>query len=123
MTRILLIGLGGALGSIMRYGVSEGFRVVGPANFPWGTLTVNIAGCFVIGVLMAVFAGPIALREDLKLCILVGVLGGFTTFSAFARETLAMVHEQRYWPAAVYVLLSNCLGMAAVWFGHFVARR
>lgn len=91
--------------------------------FPVGTLVVNVSGCLLIGVLVVLLAGPSLGREWVRLAVLVGVLGGFTTFSAFGRETFGMIHDGR-WPAAmVYVLVSNLAGFGAVWLGHSLATR
>ena len=91
MTQILLVALGGAAGSVARYGVGVLAARLFSLDFPWGTLAVNLAGCLAIGALGAWFAAQAPGREAIKLAVLVGVLGGFTTFSAFARETVELI--------------------------------
>ena len=122
MTRILLIALGGAAGSVLRYGVSEAMRTYTPGTFPWGTLLVNITGCFAIGLLAALFAGPVPVREEVRLCILVGVLGGYTTFSSFSLETFTLIRDNQPGAAFLYSIGSVILGLAATWAGVQLAR-
>ena len=120
---ILLIVIGAAIGAPLRYLTDRFVQSRHDSVFPWGTLTVNVTGCLAIGLLAAAFSGSAIVREDLRLFLFVGVLGGYTTFSAFGRETIEMLHANRYAPAAAYVLLSNALGLAAVWFGHAILRK
>lgn len=117
MGKILLIAAGGAVGAALRYGVAAPLqRPIGDA-FPVGTLTVNVLGCFLIGLLATLFAGPIPLKEEHRLALLVGVLGGFTTFSAFALEALSLVQRGHPGRAAAYVVGTNLLCLAACWAG------
>ncbi len=119
MLKIALIGLGGALGSLLRYALAS--ALAGPAGprFPLSTLLVNVSGCFAIGVLATALApgGAWPVREDLRLGILVGVLGGYTTFSSFGLETVNLLRAGMTAEAIAYVALSNFLGLAAVWLG------
>jgi CrcB protein len=125
MTRFLIIGLGGALGSMARYGVGlAAMRLAPGAAWPWGTLSVNVIG----GLLMGLLAGWVGLRagagqESLRLFAGVGLLGGFTTFSAFSLETVQMIERREHGLAAAYVLLSVVLAVAAVFAGLMLARR
>lgn len=122
MTRLLLVGLGGAAGSMLRYGLSVGFERVRAGSLPWATLLVNVSGCFAIGLLATLFAGPTPLREDHRLALLAGLLGGYTTFSAFAWQSVEMARDGKPWLAGAYVVATNalCLGGAAL--GWVVAR-
>jgi CrcB protein len=129
MYKLLLIGLGGALGSVLRYliggwiqrGASSGGAV---GTFPVGTLVVNVSGCFVIGVLAVVLLGDRWLvRPEYRDAILIGVLGGYTTFSSFGLETFAKANEQHWGAAALNIVLSNGLGLLAVWLGYRLAQR
>jgi CrcB protein len=123
MTKILLIALGGAVGATLRYVIAgwgqERFDPQG--SFPVGTLIVNVLGCFAIGFLMIAAADrvPVHVRTGL----LVGVLGGFTTFSTFGYETFALAGEHQPLRAAGNVILSVTLGLVAVWFGYRLAER
>ncbi len=112
-----LIAVGGGLGSVLRYLVSGWGQRLSSGTFPWGTLIVNIAGCFFIGLLNALFSGPLLIRQEYRVAILVGVLGGFTTFSAFGWETVSLATDGGTARALLNVLLSVGLGLTAVWFG------
>lgn len=121
MTKILLIAAGGAVGSTLRYLLAASIqRPLGDA-FPAGALVVNVAGCFLIGLLATLFADPVPLKEEHRLAILVGVLGGFTTFSAFALDALTLVQRGHTARAAAYVVGTNVLCLAACWAGWRVA--
>jgi CrcB protein len=124
MVRLVLwIALGGGLGSVARFLLTLWTQPVRPGlpltNFPVGTLIVNVTGCLAIGILHAVFyGGPQANeRPELRAFLMIGVLGGYTTFSSFGRETLNLIGNQQFGAAAAYVLLSNVLGLGAVWAG------
>ncbi len=118
MTQILFVALGGALGSLARYGVGlAAARWFGLA-FPWGTLAVNVIGGFAMGVLAA-RTGPN--DEALRLLLGVGLLGGFTTFSAFSLETVRLL-EQSPAQGALYVAASLVLSVGACWAGLVLGR-
>jgi len=125
MTRLLLVALGGALGSMARYGVALGAARLFPAStWPWGTLAVNVVGGLVMGLLvgwMGLRAG--AGQETVRVFAAVGLLGGFTTFSAFSLETVLMIERREYGLAGAYVLLSVVLAVAALMAGLILARR
>ena len=128
MLKFLLIAVGGAVGSILRYLVHGSVqRWVDPlddgAVFPLGTLTVNVLGCLVIGMLTALFSGPWPLREEYRIGLTVGLLGGFTTFSTFGLESFGLVNQGNLRLALVYVLASCLLGFAAVLVGYRVVTR
>jgi CrcB protein len=110
----IAVGVGGALGAMARHGVGlVAMRALGP-NFPWGTLTVNVAGGFAMGL----FAAWMASREPhgafLRSFVAVGLLGGFTTFSAFALEAVTLWRDRSAGIAAIYVLASVLLSIAAL---------
>lgn len=125
MTRLLLVAIGGALGSMARYGVGLGAARLFPAStWPWGTLTVNVVGGLVMGLLvgwMGLRAG--SGQETVRVFAAVGVLGGFTTFSAFSLETALMIERREYGLAGACVLLSVVLAVAALMAGLMLARR
>lgn len=112
---ILLVGLGGGIGSVCRYWVSLAL----PArNFPLATLAVNISGCFLIGM---VFAGSVkqeGLADTWKLFLATGICGGFTTFSAFSVENLGMLQSGKTGMAFLYIIVSVVLGIAATFAGY-----
>jgi len=124
MTRLLIVGLGGALGSMARYGTGLAVaRLMPGAAWPWATLMVNGVG----GLLMGLLAGWLAQRgsggDGLRLFAAVGLLGGFTTFSAFSLETALMIERRQFGLAAGYVGLSIVLAVAALFLGLMIARR
>jgi len=120
MLKILWIACGGGIGSVLRYLMQYSVQgLVGP-TFPLGTLLVNVLGCLALGTLAAVFAGPIVVREEIRLGLTVGVLGGFTTFSTFGLETFDIASRGDEWSwmlAAANVVLSCGLGLLAIWAG------
>ena len=121
MTRYLLIACGGAAGSVLRYLVAGWGQRLTAGVFPVGTLLVNVTGCLLIGYVGTLLAGPAIVREEYRLALLVGFLGGFTTFSTFGYENWALMSDREWGLAGANVLLSNVLGLAAVWLGNRLA--
>ncbi|TAJ60685.1 fluoride efflux transporter CrcB [Brevundimonas sp.] len=125
MTRFLIVAAGGALGAVARYGVGVWAQRLFPAaQWPWATLTVNVVG----GLLMGLLAGWLAFRggahsESIRLFAAVGVLGGFTTFSAFSLEAALMIERRQLAMAGGYVAVSVALSVLALFIGLMVARR
>ncbi|MEM6626926.1 MAG: fluoride efflux transporter CrcB [Pseudomonadota bacterium] len=123
MTSFLLVAAGGALGAMARYGVSmAALRTLGP-GWPHGTFAANIVGSLLMGLLAGWFAFRGEGAQDWRLFLGTGVLGGFTTFSAFSLETALMVERKAYSDAAIYALGSVALGVAALFAGLYLARR
>ncbi|HYD88350.1 MAG TPA: fluoride efflux transporter CrcB [Vitreimonas sp.] len=118
MMQVLLVAAGGAIGAVARYGVGVGAAGLFGLAFPWGTLIVNVVGCLAMGVLAA-RVGPE--QESLRLALGVGVLGGFTTFSAFSLETVRLMQHQPGL-SAIYVLASVLLSVGACWAGLSLGR-
>lgn len=114
MWMLLAIGLGGAVGAIARY--SLGLLFVGQ-TFPWGTLTINVAGSFIIGALWSLCGEQDWFLSWGRGFLLVGILGGFTTFSAFSLETLLLINNGRIAVATTYVMASVGLCLLSVWLG------
>lgn len=108
--KLLLVFVGAGCGGVCRYLLD---RVIPQEAFPWGTLAVNVTGCFAIGLLYPLLAD----REPWRLLLAVGLLGGYTTFSAFSRETVSLLQAGRPGAAAGYVLLSVVISLAATWAG------
>jgi fluoride exporter len=123
MSSIILVGIGSLVGGILRYGLNTWVhRVLGSPWFPFGTLAVNVLGCLVIGVLTGLAEGLATLGSQMRLFIFVGVLGGFTTFSAFALESYGLARDTHHGAALVNIGLQVILGLLAVWMGHLAGR-
>jgi fluoride exporter len=122
MINVLFIGIGGALGSVARYLVSGWVQALTRSvNFPFGTLTVNVVGCFVIGFLAQLAEARGVFTSEARAFIFIGILGGFTTFSSFGNETYNLVHGGELMSALVNVGANVILGLLAVWVGHLSA--
>ena len=124
MITYLWIGIGGALGSMARYG--SGRLVAGwiGETFPWGTLFINILGSFVIGAFATLTLGPDArlqVAPDLRQFVIVGVCGGYTTFSSFSLQTLNLVRAGDMLAAGLNIVGSVALCLIAVWLGYLAA--
>jgi len=120
----LFVALGGALGSVLRFWLSTQFeRRLGEA-FPWGTIAVNVTGSFLIGLCFALkdAAGQPLLGPSARALVIVGVLGGYTTFSAFSLQTLNLFRNGQPGLAAANILLSVFACLLAVWLGHLTAQ-
>lgn len=115
----VLVGLGGAVGSVLRYAVSLAFAT---SSFPYATLLVNLTGCLLIGLALPAWNRAPVLSDHLRLILVVGFLGGFTTFSAFGHET-AVLLQQNPLRAAVNVVANVTVGLGAVLFGRAIAVR
>jgi CrcB protein len=122
MSNIFLVGIGGFVGSVLRYLVGGFFQQAG-RDFPLGTLVVNVVGCFVIGFLSHLAEGNGMFGSQSRSFVFVGVLGGFTTFSSFGNETLKLALENQMTNAFANVGANVILGLIAVWLGHMLAAR
>jgi fluoride exporter len=119
------IAIGGALGSIARYWVSEVAAVMVGETFPWGTIFINITGSFVIGF-AATSMGPdgrMSVGTTARQFVMVGICGGYTTFSTFSLQTFNLVNNGAWIAAASNIVLSVALCLIAVWAGHVLATR
>jgi CrcB protein len=122
MTRLLLVGIGGFTGSIARYWLSGVAQAqLGPV-FPWGTLAVNVLGCFAIGALAQLAELRGGISTEAHALLVVGFLGGFTTFSAFGNDTLQLLRAHGSLLAASNVAAQIVLGLGAVWAGRSAAQ-
>jgi CrcB protein len=122
MGLILSIAAGGALGAVARYAVMTRTGQLLGLGFPMGTLIVNIAGSFLLGVLIEFIALKWSPGEDMRAFLVVGVLGSFTTFSTFSLELVALIERGSYWPAAFYVAISVVAAVAALFGGMVLFR-
>lgn len=119
--RLLLVGVGGGLGSMLRYAIGLAAAGLGPGGFPMATLIVNVAGCTAIGVLSGLAQRPAGVSADSWALLVTGFLGGFTTFSAFGLETTLLLERER-WLAAANIVLQLLLGIGGVFAGRALAR-
>ena len=117
---ILLVGTGSFFGGIARYLVSLGMKGMG-STFPWATMTANIVGCLLIGLLWATF-NRVNASSQLNLLLIVGFCGGFTTFSTFSKESLCLLQAGNYSTFILYALGSVVLGIVAVALGYALAK-
>ena len=118
MKNLLLIGLGGFIGSIARFLVSRLNNRVEWFSIPLGTLTVNVAGSFLIGFLIGISEKSPILTVELRMFLMVGLCGGFTTFSSFTGENLMLMRNGQFFPLFLYTGLSILLGFTAVYLGY-----
>jgi CrcB protein len=118
MTDVFLVGIGGSLGAMARYLLSRFVQAqVGPA-FPFGTLAVNLIGCLIIGALSQIAEARNVLTPQSRAFVFAGILGGFTTFSSFANETMVLARADQHLLAVLNVGLHVVLGLGAVWLGR-----
>jgi len=121
MIKLLLVGLAGLVGTLSRYWLSGAVsRRYGDA-FPFGTLLVNLLGCFLVGLLFYFFQER-SVNETLRSVILIGLLGGFTTFSSFGLQTFTMLQDGEFGLAALNIAASNLIGLFLVWAGYTLAK-
>lgn len=121
MKILLLIGTGSFIGGVLRYLISFPLLHKYPHGYPWGTLLVNILGCFVIGLLYG-YAERWNFPKEWRLFLATGILGGFTTFSSFSNETVTLFNNGYYIYAVSYVLTSVVIGIAATFLGLYLIK-
>jgi len=121
VAKVLLIGVGGFIGSIARYWLSGLVQERTAGTFPFGTLAVNVLGCLFIGVLSELADARAFLSAEARACAVVGILGGFTTFSAFGNETVNLLRDRDWGLAGWNVMAHVALAIGAVWLGRTAA--
>ena len=122
MMNLLWVAAGGALGAVVRYLVSMQIAAETGARFPWGTLTVNMIGCLVIGMMWSVTEHKTA-SEGLLLFLIVGMIGSFTTFSTYGLEGIQLIQSGKWLAGFGYVLISNIAGLLLVLIGKLFLDR
>jgi len=118
---LLIVGTGSFIGGALRYMVSFPFMEKYPQGFPWGTLVVNLVGCFCIGLLYGL-AERLNFPKEWRLFLTTGILGGFTTFSAFSNESVTLFNNGQYVYAVSYILSSVLIGIGLTFLGVFLSR-
>jgi len=123
MLKLLIIGFGGFLGSVLRYIVSGSvYIVIGKSDFPYGTIVVNVVGCLLIGFFSGVSESRQLFNPATRLFIFVGFLGGFTTFSTFGYEVFSFMRDGQILSSLTNILLHLIFSLGAVWLGIFLAK-
>lgn len=123
MKLVLMAAAGGAIGAAGRYLVNLGAARWLGADFPWGTLTVNVLGSFAMGVLIESIALRSAVSQEVRVFLATGILGGFTTFSAFSLDFVSLLERRDYLSAASYLLGNVGLAIAALFLGLVLVRQ
>lgn len=121
MKLLFVIGTGGFIGTIFRYSLSQFIQTRVLSTFPFGTLGVNILGCFVIGLVFAL-SERTNMSAEWRLFLATGICGGFTTFSAFSNETFGLLRDGQLWYASVYIIASVLLGVLATFIGYSILK-
>ncbi|MBU1274724.1 MAG: fluoride efflux transporter CrcB [Proteobacteria bacterium] len=122
MSKLLLIALAGSLGTLARYGLGGLVHRLLPWPFPWGTLTVNLLGSFLFGLVWSLAQERFIISAEARIIILAGFMGAFTTFSTFMFETGELLRDSQWALAAGNLLLQNLVGLVAVFAGWALAR-
>ncbi|MEN6505323.1 MAG: CrcB family protein [Planctomycetaceae bacterium] len=127
MQKLMWLALAGAAGTLARYGLGGLVQrwapsEAGSAIFPWGTLAVNVLGCFLFGLVWSLGTERMAISAELRTIILIGFMGAFTTFSSFAGETSRLMAEGQWLYAGGNILLQNITGIAAMFVGYAAGR-
>ena len=120
--KLLWLALAGAVGTLSRYGLAGLVHKVAGASFPWGTVVVNLVGCFVAGLLWVLFENRWPVSGEMRVIVLVGFMGAFTTFSAFILETGELMRSAEWLRAAGNLVLQNSLGLLALFVGMALGR-
>ena len=123
MSLAIAVSLAAALGAVCRYLLDQVVQHQHDQTFPWGTFVINVSGSFLIGVLMTLLTARFEPHPAWRLFLVVGVLGGYTTFSSFEYETLQAVRDGESWMAMLYAMGSVMLGYLGVWLGAALAAR
>lgn len=119
---LLIVGLGSFCGGALRYYISTLMKSACSQGFPWGTLSVNLVGCLLIGLLLGIFSRCGVQSNSWSLLLTVGLCGGFTTFSTFANESLQMLQSGNTLNLLIYILASVIVGIALVALGYWIVK-
>jgi CrcB protein len=119
---IMIVGLGGFIGTVARFLISRYFQINLTSVFPWSTFLVNIVGCLLIGLIYGISEKSDVLSPEIRLFLTVGICGGFTTFSTFSNDSFMLIREQEWIRFALYTSLSIFIGLMAVYVGRFIIK-
>jgi fluoride exporter len=118
MQKTILIGLAGLAGTLLRYWLSGFVARQYGETFPWGTMAVNLIGCFVTGAVFYLTEERFLISPAVRTVVLIGLLGGFTTFSSYGLQTFTLLREGEFGLATLNVAVSNVAGLMMVWLGY-----
>lgn len=122
MSKLILIGMAGFAGTLSRYWLSGAVARRYGETFPLGTLIVNLSGCFLVGLLFYVLQERFVVNPTVRTVVLIGFLGGFTTFSSLGLQTFTLLQDGEFGLAALNLTASNFVGLLLVWSGYTLAR-
>jgi CrcB protein len=122
LLKYFLIGSGGFIGSVLRYWTSVNAYKIFGEKFPYGTFVVNVLGCLLIGFIVEISENRFLISPEVRSFLMIGFLGGYTTFSTFGYETFALLQDKDYLTALLNIILSVVLCIAAVWIGALIAK-
>lgn len=120
MAKLLIIGLGGFIGAIGRYLITQYFFQSSTSDFPLGTFIVNIIGCLILGMFMYYAQNSAVFSANMRMFVAIGILGAFTTFSTFSYETVALFNAQKVMLALANIVGSILLGIFSIWLGYSI---
>jgi CrcB protein len=122
MSKLFLIGLAGFIGTLSRYWMSGVVAKRYGETFPMGTLVVNLLGCFLVGLLFYLLEERFLINQTARTAVLIGLLGGFTTFSSFGLQTFTLIQDRQVGLAVLNITASNVIGLLLVWAGYTLAK-
>jgi fluoride exporter len=122
MSKTILIGIAGLIGTLLRYWLAGFVTRQSGETFPWGTLVVNIVGCLLAGAVFHLTEERSLIDPTLRTVILIGLLGGFTTFSSYGLQTFTLLRDGAFGLATLNLVVSNVLGLFMVWVGYGLAK-
>ena len=122
MQKTILVGVAGLIGTLLRYWLSGLVARQYGETFPWGTLVVNLVGCFLAGAVFYMTEEKFLISPAIRSVVLIGLLGGFTTFSAYGLQTLTLLRDGEIGWAAINIAASNVFGLLMVWTGYVVSK-
>lgn len=119
---MLIVGLGGFIGTVARFVISRYFQVNVASVFPWSTFVINVVGCLLIGIVYGISEKGPVLSPEIRLFLTVGICGGFTTFSTFSNDSMMLIRDQEWLRFALYASLSVFIGLMAVYAGRLMTK-